>query len=141
MLRFVRTPSRHFAALRASGEVDLPLLRMGARQHPNPAVRWRCLTLLDHLDGDASIPVFVDALRSDPVPRVRKHALHALTCDGCKEAPLSIDVAPIVARCAATDDNAKMRRRALDALAGTNQRPGARIRECSTASVSSHSPA
>src|SRR3954471_21569491 len=51
VLRFVATPSRHFPALRASGQVDLPLVRLGAQSHPNPRIRWQCLTVLDHLDG------------------------------------------------------------------------------------------
>ena len=115
--RYGATHSRAFPALRASGEVDLPLLRLGARSHPVPSMRWRCLTLLDHLDGDDSVPVFIEALFEDPVPRVRRHALHALSCERCKEAPLCVDIAPLLERCAATDDNAKVRAQAEATLA------------------------
>jgi hypothetical protein len=114
--RFVATPSRQFPALRASGDVDLELVRLGARSHPNPKVRWQCLTLLDHLDDDDSVPVFVDALRNDPVPRVRRHALHALSCDRCKAEPVQIDVASVIVDCFREDDNAKVRRQAQYAL-------------------------
>jgi hypothetical protein len=117
VLRFVATPSRQFPALRASGQVDLSLLRLGAQSHPNPKVRWQCLTLLDHLDGDESVPVFVGALLGDPVPRVRRHALHALSCDRCKTSPLCVDVVPIVAECLRKDDNANVRQQARDVLA------------------------
>ena len=117
VLRFAATPSRQFPTLRASGQVDLSLLRLGARSHPNPKIRWQCLTLLDHLDGDESVPVFLDALLGDPVPRVRRHALHALSCDRCKTAPLCVDVVPVVAKCLHNDDNAKVRRQARDVLA------------------------
>jgi len=117
VLRFAATPSRQFPTLRASGQVDLSLLRLGARSHPNPKIRWQCLTLLDHLDGDESVPVFIDALLGDPVPRVRRHALHALSCDRCKTAPLCVDVVPVVAKCLHNDDNAKVRRQARDVLA------------------------
>jgi HEAT repeats len=117
VLQFVATPSRQFPALRGSGLVDLSLLRLGARCHPNPRIRWQCLTLLDHLDGDDSIPVFVGALLLDPVPRVRRHALHALSCDRCKTAPLCVDVVSVVGECLRNDDNAKVRRQARAILA------------------------
>jgi HEAT repeats len=117
VLQFVATPSRQFPTLRASGLVDLSLLRLGARCHPNPRIRWQCLTLLDHLDGDESIPVFVGALLGDPVPLVRWHALHALSCDRCKTAPLCVDVVSIVGECLRNDDNANVRRQAREVLA------------------------
>ena len=116
MLRYVATPSRQFPRLRASGEVDLSLLRLGARSHPNPATRWRCLTLLDHLDGDDSVPVFIEALLGDPVPRVRRHALHALSCERCKAEPICADVVPAIAMCAQNDDNVKVRQQARELL-------------------------
>jgi hypothetical protein len=117
VLRFVATPSRQFAELRASAQVDLALLRLGARHHPNAKVRWQCLTLLDHLDGDESVSVFLDAMRQDPVPRVRRHALHALTCERCKEVPLCADVVPALMECAENDANIKVRLQARRALA------------------------
>ncbi|HEY2812699.1 MAG TPA: HEAT repeat domain-containing protein [Acidimicrobiales bacterium] len=117
VLRYVATPSRQFPALRASGQVDLPLLRLGAQSHPNPRIRWQCLTVLDHIDGDESVPVFVSTLLGDAVPRVRRHALHALSCDRCKMSPLCVDVVPVVAECLRNDDNAKVRRQARDVLA------------------------
>lgn len=112
MSQHIATPSRDFPRLRASQQVDLVLVRLGAREHPNPSMRWKCLTLLDHLDGDDSVPVFIGALTNDPVPRVRKHALHALTCQRCKEAPLGLDVVPAIVICAESDPNPKVRERA-----------------------------
>jgi HEAT repeats len=112
VLRYVATPSRQFPALRASGEVDVSLLRLGARSHPSPKIRWQCPTLLDHLDGDDSVPVFIEALLGDPVPRVRRHALHALSCDLCKQAPVCVDVVPAIAECVRTDNNAKVKQQA-----------------------------
>lgn len=114
---YIATPSRQFAALRASASVDVALLRRGALEHPNPKLRWQCIILLDHLDGDDSVPVFLQIVRHDPVPRVRRHALHALTCVPCKERPLAVDVAPVLAETAAADPNPKLRRLASEALA------------------------
>lgn len=114
--RYAATPAREFPALARSGEVDLGFVRLGARNHPNPAIRWRCLTLLDHLDGGDATPVYLDRLAHDPVPRVRRHALHALTCDRCSLSPRATDVVPAVAESAQHDPNAKVRRRAREIL-------------------------
>lgn len=116
--RYGATHARAFPELRASGAVDLGLVRLGARKHPNPSIRWKCLTLLDHLDGDDSVPVFLDALAHDPVPRVRRHALHALACERCKAAPLCADVVPAIAACAEHDPNEKVRVMATELLWG-----------------------
>jgi hypothetical protein len=45
------------------------------------------------------------------------HALHALSCERCKEEPLCVDLEPLLQRCAATDDNAKVRAQAEATLA------------------------
>jgi hypothetical protein len=100
--RRVRSTSRFFAPVR------------GLTRPPRSA--GKCLTLLDHLDGDDSIPVFIEALLGDPVPRVRRHALHALSCDLCKEAPVCVDVVPAIAECVRTDNNAKVKQQARQVL-------------------------
>lgn len=56
------------------------------------------------------------ALHDDPVPRAHRHALHAMSCARCQQAPLSVDVVPAVAACAEGDDNAKVRRQARELL-------------------------
>jgi hypothetical protein len=114
--RYAGTRSRDFPALRASGVVALDVVMDGARRHPNPSVRWRCIDLLDHLGGDECTETFVAAL-DDAVPRVRRHAVHALSCNRCKERPLCVDVAPVLERVARTDPNARVRAEAAEALA------------------------
>lgn len=52
-------------------------------KHKNAKVRWWCLQLMDHLADESFIPAILPLL-NDPVGRVRKHAVHALTCDVCK---------------------------------------------------------
>lgn len=93
----------------------LPALSWGALSHPNAALRRMCLDYLDHLAVAASGEVFVAALE-DPVPRVRRHAIHALTCEVCKEQPLCTDVLTPLRRLIAADPNAKVRFEALRAL-------------------------
>jgi len=52
-------------------------------KYPNAKVRWWCLQLMDHL-ADASFIPSILPLLDDPVGKVRRHAVHALTCDVCK---------------------------------------------------------
>ena len=47
---------------------------------------------------------------------MRRHAVHALSCDACKAAPLGADVAGPLRRCVAEDPNPKVRLEALRAL-------------------------
>jgi HEAT repeat protein len=83
--------------------------------HPNPRTRWLCLDYLDHVAVAASAEVFVAALH-DPVPRVRRHAIHALTCQACKREPWPADVITPLRRVVAADVNPMVRFEALRAL-------------------------
>jgi len=62
-----------------------------------------------------SAQVFLTAL-TDPVPRVRRHAIHALTCESCKDQPLCADVLTPLRRIIVEDPNPKGRYEALRAL-------------------------
>jgi hypothetical protein len=107
--RHIATPSRDFPRLRDSGEVPLDLLSRAALEHDSSRIRRCCLILLDHLGDDRHIDVFATSLRSDPVPRNRRHALHALTCQRCKASEMCIDVSDYVRACASDDPNEKVR--------------------------------
>src|SRR5438270_7202740 len=102
----IATPSREFAQLRDSRQVPLDLLSRGALEHHNSKVRRACLVLLDHLGDERQVETFATALRDDPVPRNRRHALHALTCQNCKATTMCIDVTNYVRACADGDPNA-----------------------------------
>ncbi len=95
--------------------ISWDLIHAGALEHPSPVVRRRCLDLLDHHGDDTIGPTVVRALE-DPVPRVRRHALHALTCVKCRVGPLAIDVVSALVRVALEDHNEKVRLRAVDSL-------------------------
>lgn len=56
---------------------------VGGLKHPNAKVRWWCLQLIDHLADESLIP-YILPLLNDPIGKVRKHAVYALTCDVCK---------------------------------------------------------
>ena len=113
--------SGHRGARAARGKLLSPEKRAAliwGLGHASPAVRRCCLELLDtHPDEDA-IPAIV-ALLSDPVPRVRWHAVHALACDVCK-AGRSLLVAPAaegLRRVADSDPNRRVREYAMRVLA------------------------
>lgn len=105
---YIGTHSREFPQLRASGVVDLALLGRGALEHDDSWVRRSCLILLDHLGDERQVAVFGAALRTDPVPRNRRHALHALTCNKCKATTMCVDVSADI-WAALADPNPKVR--------------------------------
>ena len=69
--------------LMLAGPPALPAVRRGL-QNPNPVVRRTCVSVLDHLVDEESIPDLVAALDDDD-PEVCARALHALACDQCKQ--------------------------------------------------------
>ncbi len=95
--------------------ISWELIHEGALRHPSPVVRRRCLDLLDHHGDDTIGPTVVRAL-DDPIPRVRRHALHALTCVKCRVGALAVDVVASLVRVALEDPNEKVRLQAVDSL-------------------------
>lgn len=89
-------------------------------QHPNVKVRWWCLQLMDHLADESFIPHILPLL-NDPVGKVRRHAVHALTCDVCKPdrcgLALSEQVRERIAQVAVSDPDARVRQEAERGLA------------------------
>src|SRR5580692_13219905 len=51
--------------------------------HASPVVRRCCLELLDLHPDTRAVDAITKCLE-DPVPRVRWHAVHTLSCDACK---------------------------------------------------------
>jgi HEAT repeat protein len=102
--------------MRTDTSVPIPLLGESALRHPDPSVRWRCIQLLDHVGDGTEVSVLIEAL-DDPIPRVRRHAIHALACVGCRETLFCADdVVPPLIRLALEDANENVRLHAIDAL-------------------------
>jgi HEAT repeat protein len=85
---------------------------------PNPKVRWWCIQLLDHVPDRRAITA-IARLLTDPVPRVRRNAAHALGCvtckpDWCEDLPAQITAD--LEELATNDRNAKVRAEAKLAL-------------------------
>jgi hypothetical protein len=84
---------------------------------PNPYVRRGAAGFMDHHADEACVPKLIDLALHDPVPPVRRIALHALQCQRCKPEPLDIDLVPLLAQMAKTDEDWKARRGAVCSLA------------------------
>ncbi|MEM7125533.1 MAG: HEAT repeat domain-containing protein [Chloroflexota bacterium] len=90
-------------------------------KHPSSPVRWGVLEILDNHPGDEAVTYIVEAL-DDPVPRVRWHAVHALTCELCKDAckdghsNLTSDIETRMRNIVANDPSPKVRGAAKYAL-------------------------
>lgn len=103
--------SLRFAAeweLFARGRQNLDLLRAGMAS-PSWRTRAACAGLMDHLaDRTCAGPLL--ALLRDPQEKVRRAALHSVSCEECKDAPLCIDWVPEVSWLAKSDPIVRVRR-------------------------------
>ncbi len=123
--RFAQMPLREILAVRThtletntfSNLVD-GLLR--GCIHPEPRVRFDCAMALDHMADERSTPM-LKKLMQDPVPRVRRAAIHAISCDACKISSLfnRDDLIPDLIQIALGDANTKVRFAAIHALTKT----------------------
>ena len=77
--------------------------------HPNAKVRWWCLQLMDHLSDESYLEPILSKL-SDPVAKVRRHAVHALSCAVCKPSrqALAVDIEATLRGVLATDSDEKV---------------------------------
>jgi hypothetical protein len=114
-LRDILELRAELVALRLHGAFVDALLE--GLQHPAPPVRFNCAGALDHLADDRCASA-LERLLGDPVPRVRRAALHSLACDACKIAPLPgrDDLVPKLIALATDDPNARVRSAAFNAL-------------------------
>lgn len=119
---FARMPLRDILAVRAlvaqqgTYAVVVDALLDGL-SHADSRVRYNCAHALDHFADDRCL-VPLRRLLDDPVPRVRRMALHVLSCDRCKLAPLQPDddlSAALIER-ALADPSINVRRHAVVAL-------------------------
>jgi HEAT repeat protein len=87
-------------------------------RHPNSKVRWWCIQLMDHVADESYAEPLLEAARTDPTPKNRRHAIHALTCEVCKPArrPLDVDVRAELSEIATTDTDLSVRGMALQEL-------------------------
>lgn len=53
-------------------------------KHGNSKVRWWCIQLMDHIADESYVAPLLAAAYTDPTPKNRRHAIHALACEQCK---------------------------------------------------------
>jgi HEAT repeat protein len=106
------------------GEAAKQALIAGLK-HPNSKVRWWCIRLMDHIADENYILPLLDAAQTDPTPKNRRHAIHALTCEVCKpdRQKLKIDdaVRAELGAIARSDIDLSVRQTALHELAELNK--------------------
>lgn len=91
--------------------------------HGDPDVRKWCVALMDHHATESCIDPLVEALE-DPRAAVRRHAVHSVGCQSCKEDPLDIDVVGLLRARVERDSSVRVRRAATHMLG--NQPPDER---------------
>ena len=105
---------RDIARRRREGDTPpLDLLARAVLEDPNPRIRWLAIDVLDHWGDHRYDEAMATVLRHDPVPRVRRHAAHALACDSCSVQPSTVDPLAPLLDAAMNDDNPKVRQHAL----------------------------
>jgi HEAT repeat protein len=102
--------------VRVSSEARAALI--AGLDHPNAKVRWWCLQLMDHLADESYLEPILRKL-SDPVAKVRRHAVHALSCAACKPGrqALEVDIEAALHGLLATESDEKVRAEVRRALA------------------------
>ncbi len=124
VLATVHAPLRDMLAVRAylvehrAHALVVDTLLVGL-EDPRPRVRFLAAQAMDHF-ADQRCEEPLRRLLDDPVPRVRWAAIHSLSCDGCKIAPLTPD-GDMVGRLielATTDPSIRVRRVAAYTLGG-----------------------
>lgn len=85
-------------------------------RHVDPRVRRGCAGFMDHQGTDLCVPMLREVARHDPVPAVRREAVHALGCERCKPSPLHTDGTAFLIERALEDASLKVRREAVSGL-------------------------
>jgi len=118
-----RASGEAYGALVAAGEAGREAVRHGLT-HPRPRVRAACADFYDHLGRDEDVTVLCEML-DDPVPSVRRQAVHSLACQRCKPAPLQADLVETLIGLALHDPTPRVRREAVYGL--SSRAPDPRI--------------
>ena len=103
--------------VKVSPEAKVALIR--GLKHRNSKVRWWCIQLMDHIADESYLHPLLDAAYTDPTPKNRRHAIHALACEKCKPdgCRLRIDIRDDLRRILSTDPDVSVRETARLELA------------------------
>jgi hypothetical protein len=94
-------------------------------KHSNSKVRWWCIQLMDHVADESYLEPLLEAAQTDPTPKNRRHAIHAMVCEVCKpdRQPLNVDARSILTGIAGADPDETVRNFALQELSELSERP------------------
>ena len=81
--------------------------------HTEARVRRGCADFLDHYGTDAFVAALRHTALHDPVPGVRRAAVHALLCQRCKPCPLTSDLMDFLVQVALEDSSVRVRGEAV----------------------------
>ena len=98
-----------------AGQAGLDAILWGLA-HADARVRRGCAGFLDHHATDACLPQLQQVALHDPAAKVRSVAVHSVTCQQCKPAPLSGDLIGLLIEVALTDPSRRVRARAIGGL-------------------------
>ena len=84
--------------------------------HPNARVRRGCAGFLDHHATDACFAPLQQVALHDPSSKVRRVAVHSVTCQQCKPCPLTGDLVGLLLQVALSDPNWRVREQAISGL-------------------------
>lgn len=103
--------------VKVSPEAKVALIR--GLKHRNSKIRWWCIQLMDHLADESYVQPLLDAAYTDPTPKNRRHAIHALACEKCKPdgCHLRVDLRADLRRILRTDPDVLVRETARLELA------------------------
>jgi HEAT repeat protein len=99
-------------ALAGTGEPGIAAAIWGL-SHPNARVRRGCAGFMDDYGTDACFEPLRRVALYDPVPSVRRMAVHSATCQECKQCPLTGDLVGLLVQVALSDTNRRVRLHAL----------------------------
>jgi hypothetical protein len=104
-------------SVKLSDEVKAALI--AGLKHRHSKIRWWCIQMIDHVGDESYVPALLEAAYTDPTPRNRRHAIHAITCEMCKpnRQKLKVDVRDELGEIARLDMDISVREMALHELA------------------------
>jgi HEAT repeat protein len=102
-------------ALIEAGQAGLEAALRGMA-HPQPRVRRMCADFMDHQGTDQCVTALHDAAQNDPVPAVRRAAVHSLGCQRCKASPLPVDTVAFLIERLFAETSIRVRREAVAGL-------------------------
>src|SRR5690348_12708056 len=94
-------------ALEHAGQAGLEAV-LSCLSHPNARVRRACAGFLDHHATDRCIAQLREVALHDPAAKVRRVAVHSVTCQQCKPSPLSGDLVGLLIQVAQNDPNRRV---------------------------------